>query len=658
LGAQHNRVTTIGGNLNWNMLIGTNGTPTPANGVPLSYGDNFVIGATGRGSVTQQVNDQSKRIDTDAVKLDYRFDDGRWKVDAGLSASVSSRELPGSVGFGNLQAGLIPTVRVSLLNLRAEAPGEVKVFDNSNQPVDPNDIANYRVTGATVTNYGIRTLSKSANLNLRRRFNVFPFPTALQVGGSRSVVNVDSRRGNLSYTSNGPDGNPATIDPAAPYLMQVYVNQDAAFGFKRVPWISVDRAWNAWKSNPALFSQTAAQMVAAESARITGSENIEETASALYIQAEARFFNNRLNLLTGVRYEKTDDRGQGSFFDPNAVFVRNANGTFAHTATGARIRRPEAGAAGSMEELRLTRRERGYEASRSYDDYYPSLHLTYNIRENFLARAAYAKTYGRPNYSDILPNATFNENDLNESDLNNSAIVRGTITLRNPALRPWSADNYDVSLEYYTDQGGIYSVGGFRKEISDFFGNAVRVATAADLELLGLEPQYVNWNLSTKFNSGNARVTGAEVNLRQSLRQLGKWGSYFTVFANATKLWLGGDRQADFVGFITNSGNWGVTFSRKQITMMARCNYRGLEMRGARPAVGADVVAYFKARSRLDLEASYQFTKRLSLAASVTNVANVPQTLLNYGAQTPEYAKVNRLAEYGVGIAIGLRGTY
>jgi len=42
----------------------------------------------------------------------------------------------------------------------------------------------------------------------------------------------------------------------------------------------------------------------------------------------------------------------------------------------------------SMEELQLVRQERAAIADRSYHGYYPSLHLTYNARENFLLQAA------------------------------------------------------------------------------------------------------------------------------------------------------------------------------------------------------------------------------------------------------------------------------
>ena len=163
-----------------------------------------------------------------------------------------------------------------------------------------------------------------------------------------------------------------------------------------VPWTSAKGAYVAYVANPRLFSQTPAQVVATENSRRSASVYVQEVVSALYMQAEARLMNNRLNVLTGVRFEKTTDQGEGSLFDANAVFVRNADGTFARTATGARIRKPAAGAVGSMEELLLTRQERAFKNKRSYDGYFPSLHLTYNIKDNFQARLAYARLMAGP----------------------------------------------------------------------------------------------------------------------------------------------------------------------------------------------------------------------------------------------------------------------
>ncbi len=658
LSSQWNRYRNWIGALTWTFSPGTIGTPTPATGVPFSSGDNFVVGATGRGSVTTSGGGQTTGGEGLATSLQYRYDDGTWKIEGGLSDSASEifrRNLAGG-HFGLVTGNLIDPVRVSLTGFDAVRPAEIRTFGATNREVDVYELANYRITTANDTPVENRASVRSGNLNLRRSLRWFPFPAALQIGGAHRIQTLDARRGNINWTFNGPDGNPATVENAAPYQMRVYVNEDSHYGFRNVPWISPTGTWTAFQANPVLFSQTPAQVVAAETFRITNSERIEESVSAYYLQAEARLLHNRLRILTGVRREQTVDEGEGMLFDPNAVFVRNANGSFARTAQGARIRRSEAGAVGSLEEMRLVRKERAYRANRSYDGLYPSLHLTYDIRENFLARAAYARTYGRPDFTDIIPSATINELDLGAETSADPTVAKGTITVRNTGLRPWTADNLDLSLEYYSEKGGMISGGVFLKEIRDFFGDDVRLATLADLEQVGLDAQYVGWNLATKFNSGDARIQGAEINLRHSLRHLGGWGRYLTVFANATQLKLQGDQQASFSSFIPRSANWGFSFGRERVTWVAKWNHRGQDKRVAQPLFGPDGFEYFKARTTLDLNLTVQLSRRFSLVANANNVFNVPQTVLRYGSQTPAYARQWRRSEYGVALALGVRG--
>ena len=112
-------------------------------------------------------------------------------------------------------------------------------------------------------------------------------------------------------------------------IVQVYKNRPNYFGFDNIPWLSNNRAVDAWRQNPAIFTQTAAQLVAEEQSRIVGSEQITETVTGLYAQTEARFFHNRLTVLGGVRYEKTHDKGVGPLNEPAAVWMRDPDGTFA-----------------------------------------------------------------------------------------------------------------------------------------------------------------------------------------------------------------------------------------------------------------------------------------------------------------------------------------
>ncbi len=660
-GAQRNRSESNQGANTWVFNAGANGTSSVAGGVPLSFGDDFTRGATGRGIVTLTSATVLRHRAIDSLNLNYRYDDGRWQLDAGASGSTSTRSRVPNV-FGAMSATLFaaPGTRVTMADIDDVSPGSVQVFDNSSREIDIYDINNYRLnTGTELVKDVNRSEIQSGNINLKRRLALFTFPSSLQVGGFRKATTVDSRPETRPLTYAGPDGSTATADTVAPFQAQQFKNQDDHFGFRNAPWYSADRAWRAYAANPALFTQTAAQAVTTATALITNSERIEETISAYYLQAEARLFRSRLNVLTGVRFERTNDQGEGAVFDPNAVFLRNADGTFARNAAGARIRKPEAGATGSMEELRLTRQERGYKGERSYDGYYPSLHLTYNLKENLLLRGAYARTFARPGYGDIIPSATINENDLTEDDIHsNPELIRGTITVSNIALRPWTADNFDLSAEYYSRSGGMVSGGVFLKEIKNFFGTGVRVATLPDLEELGLGPQYVNWNLNTKFNAGDARISGAEFDFRQSLRFLGKWGSAFSVFANGTYLRLEGEQRADFTSFVPKSANWGLSFNRMRVQMNARWNYRGVNKRGAQPAFGPDAFAYFPASTRLDLSAAYRISKRVTVVGSVNNISDVPERTLQYGAATPAYAKYTVFKEYGIAVGVGVKGTF
>ena len=641
---------------------GTNGTPTPAGGVAMTFGDTFTQGATGRGSVTLMNLGASvvQKLDSQAASLRYRFDDGTWRILAGFGKSNSEGGYHDTRDgrFRTLNITMVNPVRVTMADINELRPWTYQVFDNNNQPVDPNNLNNYRLNTAQSTPRPIRDSLTNLKLDVRRSLGFIPFQAAVQAGGLARLKVRDVRRESINWTYLGPDGNAATPDSPFPYRMTNYIGMPEFFGFSNMPYVSLWKAWEAYEANPNLWTKTPAQQVSEEQFRINNSERLEEDVNSFYAQAELSLFRNRLKVLTGVRYEKTEARGEGVLFDPNAVWLRNANGAFAHAANGARIRRPEAGAVGSMEELRLTRQDRGFRANRSYDGYYPSLHLTYHAKENLLVRAAYARTYGRPDFTNLIPNSTIDETDFDDN-IPDPDQIPGRITIRNTGLKPWEADNYDLSIEYYTAQGGLFSAGVFRKDIRNFFGDVVKLATAADLQALDLDPRYVGWRLSTTYNlPDTARVSGVEFNLRHSLRPLGEWGRFFQAFANGTKLELEGNKDADFGSFVPESANWGVSYSRKPFSTMVRWNYRGTQKRGSIPALGADAYEYVKGRVTLDINVDFQLRPELFLYFNTQNILNVPEILQRYGSQTPRYARRYQEMTHGVQLTLGVKGTF
>ena len=71
-----------------------------------------------------------------------------------------------------------------------------------------------------------------------------------------------------------------------------------------LPHISTHRAYEAWQRNPALFTTTPAQLVAADVSRIQNSERIKESVEAFYLQA-ARLAPS------SIQYAPSQDRVRG-----------------------------------------------------------------------------------------------------------------------------------------------------------------------------------------------------------------------------------------------------------------------------------------------------------------------------------------------------------
>lgn len=654
VGTTLNHYKDFNGNNSITFNAGTNATPSVAGGFAMRYGPDYTYGATGRGAVTMTHNLLHLAARTISANARYRFENGDWRADVGGYASDSQtwRRFDERGHFQNLGIALRNPVRIEFDGIGDVGPAIIRGYDNANNPVDLYDLRNYTLTTANTTSAGdVSDNVEGGDFNIRRKLTLFGEPVALQIGASRKDQIRDRHIYNYSYTyvpTVAGDTSPL------PFQYEVYRNRPNYFGYNNLPFASPNRAVTAWRANPSLFVQTPAQFVTAETNRINGSDRMQETVSAAYLQGEVRLFK-RLQILTGVRFEEVRDQGLGALIEPSNVFARNPDGTYVRNAAGARVRRADAGVAGSIEELRLVRTERGASSDRTYDDYYPSVHLNYDVTENLKLRLAYAATYGRPNFSDITPNSTITVNDV---DAPNFSGVPGVINARNIGLRPYTADNYDLSAEYYTAQGGVFSVGLFRKDITDFFATINRIATPADIEAIGFGDEYVGWQLATTINVGDVQINGSEFNVRQPLSPLGGFFRYFTVFINGTRQKVTGDSKAALTRFLPLSVNWGISYSKRPLSLSLSWNSRSKQYQGASATQGAEADLYFNPAVNMSLSASYQMTPRLALFLTGTNVFNEWRTYGRYAYNTPKYARRSQTNSYGSIWSLGVRGSF
>jgi TonB-dependent receptor len=110
----------------------------------------------------------------------------------------------------------------------------------------------------------------------------------------------------------------------------------------------------------------------------------------------------------------------------------------------------------------LTNTGRPISGSNKYHDLLPSLNVAYEVYDNMLLRFGAAKVMARPLLGNLAPNVT------SISVPSNGASVGGSLTVGNPKLDPFRANNLDLSLEWYFAPGALVSVAVFNKDISSF----------------------------------------------------------------------------------------------------------------------------------------------------------------------------------------------
>ena len=132
------------------------------------------------------------------------------------------------------------------------------------------------------------------------------------------------------------------------------------------------------------------------SGSVTPSKKLQEMITAAYLRADVKAIDNRLWLVGGARFEKTNDEGWGPLDEISSTFQKDQNGNFRRDSAGNLI--PVVGTALDRQKLRF--QYRGAHAKKSYHGYYPSLNASFDLQHDLMLRAAYARTIGRPNWGD------------------------------------------------------------------------------------------------------------------------------------------------------------------------------------------------------------------------------------------------------------------
>ena len=610
---------------------------------PVAWGPDFTQGRAGAGTVsfnTTAGQGWNSRIDSG---LSWNHRGEVWTLDVAGSygrAEFRRRDLDRGV-FGSTSS-VLRNVTVSFLDITPLRPRRFVATTAAGAPVDAQDAGNSQLATAVSTQSDSPSAITAARVNARRELGAL----SLRAGASVSRDDRDVRSTQLSYTFVGPDRVANSADDlAARYDLAAtgYSRQAMPWGLPPVTWPSNEKLGALYRQHPEYFLLNE---VAAVSAAANASRRITETVSAAYVRADARLFRDRLWLVGGVRFEHTRDQGEGVRNDLRATFQQDARGNLLRGPGGAPVPKP-----GSAVELaRLQYTDRGARATRAYGDAYPSLNATFTVREDLVVRGGWARTLGRPNFGQIIPGTTVTSP---------AAAVR-TITVNNTGLRPWTADNFDLSVELYPGGNGLVSLGLFRKDLADFFGQTRVPATPEILANHGLDEAYLDYEVISQTNVGRACVTGLEFNFRRSLEFAHPRLKPVGLFVNGTEVHVAGDARGDFSGFARRTLNWGLMFSGRRLALKLNWNYTGrlrdLEVTGA--FVPPGTFRYYAPWLQLDLSAELRVHRRLALFAAARNLTNASRIIESYATNTPWYARLRQESAFGAMINAGVKGSF
>ncbi len=261
----------------------------------------------------------------------------------------------------------------------------------------------------------------------------------------------------------------------------------------------------------------------------------------------------------------------------------------------------------------------------SYDYFLPNINVKVNITDKVIARFSASRTLTRPQIRDLAPRTNFDVTRPASLDASGG----------NPNLKPYTSNNFDISLEWYPTSTTTLSVAAYYKSIDDFIvqtrsAEQFTIANASKLPIgNGITgPNTATFNVRRPRNAENASVRGIELNLVHTFDYLPAPFDGLGASANATFV----DSSAAFdVTSTTTSfaleglGNsYNVTGFYEKDGFAARIAYnrrgRFLEYL-VTPGQGGDPV-FRRPFSQIDVRVSYDIKKFAQVFAEGTNVTN------------------------------------
>lgn len=305
----------------------------------------------------------------------------------------------------------------------------------------------------------------------------------------------------------------------------------------------------------------------------------------------------------------------------------------------------------------------GYSVESAMSDYseaLPSFNAAWDWNDNLVIRSSVSRTLTRANPVEMMPNLTF-------SDQSAQSASQG-----NPALTPFLANNFDIGLEWYTEDEGYAAINYFRKDIEGFTYTASESVPFSSLgipfnQLSGAQqtaitqrggPDAATVFLNQPQNAeGKLNLSGVELLWVQPLSNLMQGLGYTVNYTTVDQKTSGSNTPTFATGVSENIFNLTGYFENEHLTMRLSYSWYDDQIGSG---LNADNVTgaqrFIESRGQWDFSGSYQFTD-LPTAPKITlnliNFASDPQReIFSHGNAPYTYY------DPGYTAIIGISGTF
>ena len=276
-------------------------------------------------------------------------------------------------------------------------------------------------------------------------------------------------------------------------------------------------------------------------------------------------------------------------------------------------------------------------AKHDYTEFLPSANFRYQLSEKVFSHAAIGRVMARPSTFEIAP---FAIDKINTGNPDSAKRTEG-----DTFLNPYTAWQYDLTLEWYFQPSGIVSAGLFYKDIEDFIYS--RTVQVNEVMLDGNGEPYIGNYGDDEFpderpvnpyyskkpvNGGSASIAGLEFNYQQSFTMLpGFWSGLGTsinyTYADSDTTYAATDADGNemdvsmpFIGQSKHTVNSSIYWERDKHSIRLSYNYRTDSL--YRPTGELTDMVWNDAYGQLDFAANYQVNDAISLGFQAVNLTD------------------------------------